>query len=66
MSPRDCKNIHEKRPNQPGVAWILIADIATAWYEESNEHGWNEVVSALKCMGKVTEVYALARRKGVN
>ena len=65
MSPRDCKTIHKKRPNLPGVAWTLITDIATAWYEESDEHGWSEIVSALKCMGKLTEAHTLARRKEV-
>ena len=63
MSFDDCNTIHEKRSNQPGVAWTLITDIATAWYEKSDEHGWNKVVSALKCMGKVTEAHNLAKRK---
>ena len=61
----DCETIH-KRPSLPSETWNLIADIANAWYETSSEHGWSEVVSALKCLGKSTEAYNLARRKGVN
>ena len=66
MTIDDCETIHKNRTSLPSETWNLIADVANAWYKNSSEHGWSEVVSALKCLGKSTEAYNLARRKGVN
>ena len=58
-----CKIIHEK---SHGPWRNLINEIANAWYEASNERTWKEVVSALRCMGKIDEAHDLAKRKEVN
>ena len=61
-----CKTIHMERQRQPGLTWSLKADIATAWYDKSFERRWEEVVSALICIGKVRQAYDLATKKGVD
>ena len=58
-----CKIIHEK---SHGTWRNLITDIANAWYRASDWREWKEVVSALRCMGKLHEAHDLARRKEVD
>ena len=59
----DCKTIHNTWGKEDTKN--LIMDIANSWYQKSIEHLWEEIVTALICMQKISEANSLAKKKGI-
>ena len=46
--------------------WQQKAAIANAWFEQTDQPKWEEVVQALKCMKKIKQASDLAKRVGID